>query len=165
MGDETKAPCEGRETHYTGCECHEARRDAEVERLAKELADDPSKDETPEAHPAWWRGYHADKGELASMVDVARAEARAAHARVALLEAERDEARTRQRAAEAALAAARREGAEEMRERAAHAVEPAGWASEDDDPYDGYDRWDIADALAGVVRALPLDAPVAGGES
>ena len=153
MGDETKAPCEGRETHYTGCECHEARRDAEVERLAKELADDPSKDETPEAHPAWWRGYHADKGELASMVDVARAEARAAHARVALLEAERDEARTRQRAAEAALAAARREGAEAC-------ARIADAEAADSEGNDGAEA--AAQSIAAKIRALPLDA---GGES
>ena len=56
----------------------------------------------------------------------------------------------------AALATARREGAEEMRERAACAVEPAGW---DGDEFDGYDRWDTADALAMRVRRLPLDAP------
>lgn len=62
--------------------------------------DDPSKDDTDEAHPAWWRGYNADKGELACLTDVARAEARAAHAKVALLEAERDEARSKQRFAE-----------------------------------------------------------------
>jgi len=72
-----------------------------AELLAQLAADDPAKDDTDEAHPAWWRGYHADKGELATMVDVSRAEARAAHARVALLEAERDEARAKQRAAEA----------------------------------------------------------------
>lgn len=66
----------------------------------KRLTDDPAKDDTDEAHPAWWRGYNADKGELACLTDVARAEARAAHAKVALLEAERDEARSKQRFAE-----------------------------------------------------------------
>ena len=55
-----------------------------------------------------------------------------------------------------AVAAARREGAEAMREAAAHAVEPAGWGSEEDTPFDGYDQWDTADALAARVRALPL---------
>ena len=38
--------------------------------------DDPSKDDTDEAHPAWWRGYNADKGELAQLADEAQAQAR-----------------------------------------------------------------------------------------
>ena len=29
-------PCEGRDTHHAGCECHEARRDAEVAALRAE---------------------------------------------------------------------------------------------------------------------------------
>lgn len=67
-------------------------------------ADDPSKDDPEEAHPAWWRGYNAIQGELAQLADVAQAQARTAFARVALLEAERDEARTLLRAAEARVA-------------------------------------------------------------
>ena len=65
-----------------------------------DMADDLAR-EADEAHPAWWRGYNADKGELAHVAETARAEARTAHARIALLEAERDEARAKQRAAEA----------------------------------------------------------------
>jgi len=66
-----------------------------------DTTDDPMRDGTDEAHPAWWRGYNADKGEIAHAADTARAEARTAHARVALLETERDEARVKQCAAEA----------------------------------------------------------------
>lgn len=49
--------------------------------------------------------------------------------------------------------AARREGAEAMRERAAKVVSPDGW---DGDEFDGYDRWDTAEALSARVAALPL---------
>lgn len=67
--------------------------------------DDPSKDDTDEAHPAWWRGYNADKGELAQMADEANARAVHASALVILLKAERDEARTLLRSAESRAAA------------------------------------------------------------
>jgi len=63
--------------------------------------DDPAKDDTDEAHPAWWRGYNADKGELGHIASTAQAEARTARARVALIEAERDESRAKMHAAEA----------------------------------------------------------------
>ncbi len=80
-----------------------------AELLAQLAADDPAKDDTDEAHPAWWRGYNADKGELAHRADFESASARTARALVALLEAERDEARTKQHAAEAEVTRLRAE--------------------------------------------------------
>jgi hypothetical protein len=132
--------------------------------------DDPAKDDTDEAHPAWWRGYNADKGELGHIASTAQAEARTARARVALIEAERDEARAKLRAAEAeverlraenatlrastgaavdgvramlpeALKVAREEGAAAMRSSILDVV-----------PY-------ITEHDKAIIAALPLDAP------
>lgn len=69
--------------------------------------DDPSKDDTEDAHPAWWRGYNANKGELALMADESNARAVRASALVSLLEAERDEARIMLRSATARMAGRR----------------------------------------------------------
>ena len=80
--------------------------------MAAEIArirDDPEKDDTDEAHPAWWRGYNADKGELGHIASTAQSEARTARARVALIEAERDEARAKMHAAEAEVTRLRAE--------------------------------------------------------
>ncbi len=55
----------------------------------------------------------------------------------------------------AALDAARREGAEGMREAAARCCSP------DDDRFDGFHAPDVWEQIEREIRALPLDAPTA----
>ena len=65
----------------------------------------------------------------------------------------------------AALEIARKEGAELMRARAAKVAHPNGWSDdEDDNTFDGLDRWEVGEAISRRIMdlALPLDAP--GGE-
>ena len=84
---------------------------------------------------------------------------------LAELTAERDEAHAEVRRLTAALEIARKEGAELMRARAAKVAHPNGWSDdEDDNTFDGLDRWEVGEAISRRIMdlALPLDAP--GGE-
>lgn len=81
------------EKHRTECWCpldNDEPRAPDVVPLVDDRADDPAKDDTEEAHPAWWRGYNANKGELAEACSVAEARVRAYSAQESFVVAQRD---------------------------------------------------------------------------